>query len=144
MISESVEFLRAQGKRVVYDAEHFFDGYADDPQYALRTLRAAAEAGAETICLCDTNGGTLPLEVETVVREVVAGVSASVGIHCPQRWRLRRRQQHRRSRRRGLPGAGHDQRLRRALRQRQPRLDHPGPGSSRWASRCSAASSSSA
>ena len=82
MISESVEFLRAQGKRVVYDAEHFFDGYADDPQYALRTLRAAAEAGAETICLCDTNGGTLPFEFETVVREVVAGVSAPVGIHC--------------------------------------------------------------
>ncbi len=64
MISESVEFLLRQGKRVVYDAEHFFDGYADDPEYALRTVRAAAEAGAETICLCDTNGGTLPSVVD--------------------------------------------------------------------------------
>ncbi len=82
MIGESVEFLRRQGKRVVYDAEHFFDGYADDPEYAMRTLEAAAEAGAETICLCDTNGGTLPSAVEDAVRAVVSRVGARVGIHC--------------------------------------------------------------
>ena len=60
MVAESVAFLRAEGKRVVYDAEHFFDAYADDPGYALRCLRAAAEAGAENVTLCDTNGATLP------------------------------------------------------------------------------------
>jgi 2-isopropylmalate synthase len=82
MISESVEFLIRQGKRVVYDAEHFFDGYADDPEYALQTLRAADDAGAETICLCDTNGGTLPLVVDAAMRAVTAAVGAPVGIHC--------------------------------------------------------------
>jgi 2-isopropylmalate synthase len=82
MISESIEFLLRQGKRVVYDAEHFFDGYADDPEYALQTLRAAAEAGAETICLCDTNGGTLPPVVDAAVRAVTAAVDVRVGIHC--------------------------------------------------------------
>src|ERR1700761_7071095 len=60
MISESVGFLVGQGKRVLYDAEHFFDGYADDPAYAIACLRAAAGAGAETVVCCDTNGGTLP------------------------------------------------------------------------------------
>jgi len=82
MISESVAFLLRQGKRVVYDAEHFFDGYADDPEYALQTVRAAAEAGAEAVCLCDTNGGSLPSLVDEAVRAVVAEVSAGVGIHC--------------------------------------------------------------
>ncbi len=82
MISESIDFLLRQGKRVVYDAEHFFDGYADDPDYALQTVKAAADAGAETICLCDTNGGTLPSAVDEAVRAVVAHVTARVGIHC--------------------------------------------------------------
>jgi 2-isopropylmalate synthase len=67
MIAESVAFLRSAGKRVIYDAEHFFDGYADDPEYALRCLRAAAEAGAETVTCCDTNGGTLPDQLATVI-----------------------------------------------------------------------------
>src|SRR5215471_8839473 len=57
MIAESVGFLGSEGKRVIYDAEHFFDGFADDPAYALACLRAAAEAGAETVVCCDTNGG---------------------------------------------------------------------------------------
>src|SRR3954449_8446171 len=60
MIAESVAFLAGAGKRVVYDAEHFFDGYRDDPGYALDCLRAAAGAGAETVALCDTNGSALP------------------------------------------------------------------------------------
>ena len=58
MIDESVRFLAAQGKRVVYDAEHFFDAWRDDPEYALRCATAAAEAGAAVVCLCDTNGAT--------------------------------------------------------------------------------------
>ena len=60
MIADSVAFLRGAGKRVIYDAEHFFDGYRDDPGYALECLRAAAEAGAENVTICDTNGSSLP------------------------------------------------------------------------------------
>jgi 2-isopropylmalate synthase len=85
MISESVAFLVAQGKRVLYDAEHFFDGYADDPAYALSCLRAAAQAGAETVVCCDTNGGTLPDVIGSVAGSVVQALSdgqARVGIHC--------------------------------------------------------------
>ena len=83
MISDSVEFLVAQGKRVVYDAEHFFDGWRDDPAYALRCLRAALEAGAEWIVLCDTNGASLPDQVAEATAAVCAGLAgAQVGIHC--------------------------------------------------------------
>jgi len=84
MIADSVAFLAGAGKRVVYDAEHFFDGYADDPGYALRCLRAAAEAGAETVVCCDTNGGTMPGAVAAAMADVVAAVGdgARVGIHC--------------------------------------------------------------
>ena len=63
MIAESVAFLAGEGKRVVYDAEHFFDAFAEDPAYALRCVRAAVEAGAENVTLCDTNGATLPAGV---------------------------------------------------------------------------------
>src|SRR5205823_12736004 len=70
MISESVAFLAAHGKRVIYDAEHFFDGFADDPAYALACLRAAADAGAETVVCCDTNGGTLPDGVVSAIAAV--------------------------------------------------------------------------
>ncbi|HWF55090.1 MAG TPA: citramalate synthase [Solirubrobacteraceae bacterium] len=85
MISESVAFLRAAGKRVVYDAEHFFDGFADDPSYALACLRAAAEAGAETVTCCDTNGGTLPDGIAAAMARVVAAIGPGgtrIGIHC--------------------------------------------------------------
>jgi 2-isopropylmalate synthase len=85
MISESVAFLREQGKRVIYDAEHFFDAFAEDPEYALRCLRAAAQAGAETVVCCDTNGGTLPDAVSSAVRTMVAALEPEgvrVGIHC--------------------------------------------------------------
>jgi 2-isopropylmalate synthase len=82
MIEDSVAFLAAQGKRVVYDAEHFFDGYADDPAYALRCARAAAEAGAEWVTLCDTNGGTMPHAIAEATRAVVAELGDRVGIHC--------------------------------------------------------------
>jgi 2-isopropylmalate synthase len=85
MISDSVAFLVARGKRVIYDAEHFFDGWVDDPAYALACLRAAAEAGAETVTCCDTNGGTLPDQIELAMAEVVAALAGGgvrVGIHC--------------------------------------------------------------
>ncbi len=85
MISESVAFLLAQGKRVVYDAEHFFDGYLDDPAYALSCLGAAAAAGAETVVCCDTNGGTLPDGISQAMQAVLAALAPSgvrVGIHC--------------------------------------------------------------
>ena len=82
MVGESVAFLRSSGLRVFFDAEHFFDGFKRNPEFTLRVLEAAAVNGAETLVLCDTNGGTLPHEVEPIVREVVrhfAGVQ--IGIH---------------------------------------------------------------
>jgi 2-isopropylmalate synthase len=85
MIEETVAFLVRQGKRVIYDAEHFFDGFTDDPAYALRCLRAAAEAGAGTLVCCDTNGGTLPDRVGAAIANVVRDLmpaEVSVGIHC--------------------------------------------------------------
>jgi 2-isopropylmalate synthase len=82
IIADSVAFLAAQGKQVFYDAEHFFDAYRDDPEYALRCVRAAAEAGAALVCLCDTNGATLPLELERVVGAVHAAVDVPLGIHA--------------------------------------------------------------
>jgi 2-isopropylmalate synthase len=83
MIADSVAFLAGGGKRVIYDAEHFFDAFRDDPAYSLRCLRAAAEAGAENITLCDTNGSSLPSEVATATARFVAelGDAVQVGIH---------------------------------------------------------------
>ncbi|MBD2013612.1 citramalate synthase [Microcoleus sp. FACHB-53] len=70
MIQDSIEYLRSQGRRVIYDAEHWFDGYKQNPEYALQTLNAALKAGAEWLVLCDTNGGTLPHEIGQIVRDV--------------------------------------------------------------------------
>jgi len=82
MIRESIAFLRQAGKRVLFDAEHFFDGFAEDPRYALETLRAAWEAGAERLVLCDTNGGSLPLAVYRAVGAVREQLpQARLGIH---------------------------------------------------------------
>jgi 2-isopropylmalate synthase len=83
MIADSIAFLRAQGKRPVFDAEHFFDGYRDDAAYALECVRAAAEAGAENVTLCDTNGGSLPTFVAEATAAVVAdlGDKVELGIH---------------------------------------------------------------
>jgi 2-isopropylmalate synthase len=82
MIGSSVAFMKAQGKEVIYDAEHFFDGYKADPNYALETLRAAEQNGADVIVLCDTNGGCLPWEIEQIVGEVKAQIHTPLGIHC--------------------------------------------------------------
>jgi 2-isopropylmalate synthase len=81
LISESVEYIVRQGREVIYDAEHFFDGYKHNAAYALRTLQAAHAAGASTIVLCDTNGGSMPSEVERIVRDVQENVTGLIGIH---------------------------------------------------------------
>ncbi len=82
LVEDSVAYLRAHGRRVIFDAEHFFDGYAADAAYALEVLAAAARAGAEAVVLCDTNGGRLPWEVEaaTAMARSSAG-GAAIGIH---------------------------------------------------------------
>jgi 2-isopropylmalate synthase len=81
MIVESIAYLVERGKRVHYDAEHFFDGWRDDPEYALACVRAAAEAGAENVALCDTNGGSLPEQIAAAVR-AARSTGAALGIHC--------------------------------------------------------------
>jgi 2-isopropylmalate synthase len=82
IIERSLAHLAAQGRRVIYDAEHFFDGYRADPGYALATLEAAARGGAETVVLCDTNGGSLPWQIAEVVRAVKGRVDRPLGIHA--------------------------------------------------------------
>lgn len=83
MIADSVAYLKAHGREVIFDAEHFFDGYASDPTYALECLRVASKAGADSIDLCETNGGWLPFQVEVVVRAVVDALpEQAFGIHC--------------------------------------------------------------
>ncbi len=83
MIADSVAHLKAQGMEVVFDAEHFFDGYRANADYALACVRAASKAGADCVCLCETNGGMLPFEVEDVVCDVVAQLPGQqLGIHC--------------------------------------------------------------
>jgi len=82
MIGESVAYCRQQGKEVIYDAEHFFDGYKANPEYAVATVKTAAINGANSVVLCDTNGGSLPWEVEEIVREVKGQLGkTAVGIH---------------------------------------------------------------
>ena len=81
MIRDSVAYLTDAGKRVIYDAEHFFDGFRDDAGYALECLGAAAEAGAENITLCDTNGSSLPVQVAEATKAVVEALDVAVGIH---------------------------------------------------------------
>jgi 2-isopropylmalate synthase len=80
MVADSVEYLRGAGLDVLFDAEHFFDGYKRNPEFSLRVLESAAERGATRLVLCDTNGGTLPDEVERIVTEVVAYFGADVGV----------------------------------------------------------------
>jgi 2-isopropylmalate synthase len=81
MIGKSVAFFKARGREVIYDAEHFFDGYEANPSYAIETLRAAARAGADVLVLCDTNGGSLPWEVQEIVDAVATQFDMPIGIH---------------------------------------------------------------
>jgi 2-isopropylmalate synthase len=82
MIVDTIRHLRGEGRRVFLDAEHFFDGYRSNPQYALEVVRRAAEAGAEVVALCDTNGGMLPGEIGDVVAAAGTAAGARLGIHC--------------------------------------------------------------
>ena len=82
MIADTIRFLVRRDKQVFFDAEHFFDGYRDDPEYSLSTLRAAAEAGAARLILCDTNGATLPDEAVRIIRDVRSRLDAPLGIHA--------------------------------------------------------------
>ncbi len=82
IISDSISFLRDQGRRVFYDAEHFFDGFKADPEYAMETIRQAALGGAERIILCDTNGGTMPWEIQKIWQHVLKDCQVPLGIHA--------------------------------------------------------------
>lgn len=82
MVADTVEYLKEHGMEVVFDAEHFFDGYRESPEYAMQVLKQARDAGASTIVLCDTNGGTLPFRVGEVVRRVRREIDTRLGIHA--------------------------------------------------------------
>src|SRR5579859_573154 len=82
MIADTITHLREHGQRVFLDAEHFFDGYKSNPGYALEVVRTAAQAGADVIALCDTNGGMMPNELGDVVAAVHDATRSRLGIHC--------------------------------------------------------------
>ena len=82
MIRDSIKFLIEGGQRVFLDAEHFFDGYRDNREYALEVVHTAADAGADVIALCDTNGGMLPDQISEITHEILSSTSARLGIHC--------------------------------------------------------------
>ncbi len=82
LIADSIAYLQGKGRRVFYDAEHFFDGYKTNPEYALNTIRKAVEAGAERVILCDTNGGTMPWEIREICRVVQGECQVPLGIHA--------------------------------------------------------------
>ena len=126
MIADSVCFARAEGKRVIYDAEHFFDAWREDPGYALECLRAAVAAGAENVTLCDTNGSSLPgpgrrgdggRGRRRSATRVEVGIHTHNDAECGVANSLAAVE-----RRRGA-GPGDDERLRGAKRQREPGLD---------------------
>lgn len=82
LIYKSVQFLKEKGRKIVFDAEHFFDGYKDDCDFAIKMLKAAEKAGADVIVLCDTNGGTTPHEVDKIFKEIKKDIGAPLGIHA--------------------------------------------------------------
>jgi 2-isopropylmalate synthase len=82
MIYDSIKLMKDNGRLGFYDAEHFFDGYKDDPKYAIETLLSAQEAGADCIILCDTNGGSMPGEIRSIIQAVKQHISTPLGIHC--------------------------------------------------------------
>ena len=110
MIADSVAFCAASVPEVVYDAEHLFDGFKHNPDYALRTLRAAADAGAAWIVLCDTNGGSLPEEIAEAVQEVAREIAVPLGIHTHNDGELAVANSLAAIRHGAPPGSGHDQR----------------------------------
>src|SRR4051794_36278612 len=81
MIRETMAYLREMGREVIFDAEHFFDGWKANPEYARKAIRAAVEGGATLIVMCDTNGGTMPEEIAALTKEASAAINVPVGIH---------------------------------------------------------------
>ncbi len=81
MIKDSIEYLSSKKRKIIFDAEHFFDGYKENKDYAISTVKAAANAGAEAIVLCDTNGGTMPMEIKEITEEIVKLNLGEIGIH---------------------------------------------------------------
>ncbi len=81
MIEDTVAFLKKKNREVIYDAEHFFDGYKHNPDYALKTIKAAANGGADVIVFCDTNGGTMTHDVQRIMEEVIPHLTVTTGIH---------------------------------------------------------------
>ena len=82
LVEDSIRFLKDSGKEVIFDAEHFFDGYKANPKYAVKVLKAAEKGGADVLCLCDTNGGTLAFEVQKIINEIRKHVKKPLGIHA--------------------------------------------------------------
>jgi len=82
LIEDSIKFLKSHGKEVIFDAEHFFDGYKANPKYAMNVLKAAEKGGADVLCLCDTNGGSLAFEVQKIINDVRKKVKKPLGIHA--------------------------------------------------------------
>ncbi len=124
MIAESVAYLVRQGREVIYDAEHFFDGWKANPEFAAQTIRAAAQAGAKLVVLCDTNGGSMPEEIAELTRQARAAIaeySVGVGIHCHNDCELAVANSLAAVDAGAVQVQGHDQRFWRTMRQR--RLD---------------------
>ena len=82
MIEETLAYLKKKGREVIYDAEHFFDGYRENPEYALKTIQAALAGGADLIVFCDTNGGSMPDEIENSIQKILPQIPVPIGIHC--------------------------------------------------------------
>jgi 2-isopropylmalate synthase len=82
MIKDTIYYLKSKGKEVIFDAEHFFDGYKENENYAMKTIETAIEAGADWVVLCDTNGGSLPSEIAEIVKKVTSIFNVPIGIHC--------------------------------------------------------------
>ena len=82
MLADSISYLKSKGRSVFFDAEHFFDGFKSNKEYAMQSLRVALQAGVDSIALCDTNGGMLPTDINDIVRAVRQETSSDIGIHC--------------------------------------------------------------
>src|SRR5262249_3359083 len=123
MIADSVACCKAAGREVFYDAEHFFDGFRHNPEYALQTLRTAQDAGASVVILCDTNGGTLPEEIAAGVTAARRALRAALGIHCHNDRDVAVANTPGARAARGPPGPGTGNRNRR--RRRHPRPGNP-------------------
>ena len=126
LIADSVAFLKSKGREVIYDAEHFFDGFKADSNYAIETLSAAVRGGADWVVLCDTNGGTITRRVAEIFNQIDRIISVPLGIHAHNDSGSGCCQFNRSNRIRGIAGSGHYQRIWRALRQCKSVLGHIG------------------